>query len=116
MTTGFNFIPVHWYGSVFSTATAVSQLKSYLQVTYERYRLPLWLTEFALVNWSANSYPSDSQQAAFVTAATSMLQDLPFLQRYAWFALPCDASFGNTGLCQPGPVATTVGRAFQAAG
>lgn len=109
-----NFIAVHWYGSNFATATAVSQLKSYLQAIYALYGLPLWLTEFALVNWSTNTYPTESQQASFATAATSMLETLSYVQRYAWFALPVNQSYGNTGLYNSGPVATPVGLAYQA--
>jgi hypothetical protein len=51
-----------------------------------------------------------------VTAATSMLQDLPYVQRYAWFALPVSAAGGSTGLFAAGGVATEAGRAFEAAG
>lgn len=36
-----NFIAVHWCGSTFASATAVSQLKSYLQGIYARYHLPM---------------------------------------------------------------------------
>jgi len=109
-----SFIAVHWYGSNFATATAVSQMESYLQAIYTRYRLPLWLTEFALVNWSTDTYPTESQQASFATAATSMLEKLSYVQRYAWFALPVHQSYGNTGLYNSGPVATQVGQAYQA--
>jgi hypothetical protein len=51
-----------------------------------------------------------------VTAATSMLQGLPYVQRYAWFALPVSAADGSTGLFGPGAVATEAGRAFEGAG
>ncbi len=109
-----DFITAHWYGANFDTTAAVSGLESYLKGIYARYGLPIWLTEFALGNEASNDYPTDSQQAAFVTASTSMLQTLPYLQRYAWFALPRDKTFGNTGLYTSGPVATPVGRAYQA--
>jgi len=109
-----SFIAVHWYGSNFATATAVSQLESYLQAIYMMYGLPLWLTEFALVNWSTNTFPTESQQASFAIAATSMLGKLSYVQRYAWFALPVHPSYGNTGLYNSGPVATPVGQAYQA--
>ena len=89
-------------------------MESYLQAIYTRYRLPLWLTEFALVNWSTDTYPTESQQASFATAATSMLEKLSYVQRYAWFALPVHQSYGNTGLYNSGPVATQVGQAYQA--
>jgi hypothetical protein len=110
-----NFITVHWYGADFATAAAVSQLESYLQAIHARYHLPIWLTEFALANFGGSpSFPTEGQQAAFLTAATAMLQRLPYVQRYAWFALPSSATDGSTGLFRSGAVATRVGRAFEA--
>ena len=112
-----DFITVHWYGSDFVTADAVSQLRSYLQAIHARYRLPVWLTEYALINFGAGAagYPSSQQQAAFVTASTTMLQALPYVQRYAWFALP-DTTPGQTGLFLPGGAADPIGVAYEAAG
>ena len=112
-----NFITLHWYGSDFATAAAVSQLQSYLEAVYARYHLPIWLTEFALANFGGSpSTPTEQQQAAFLTAATTMLQGLPYVQRYAWFGLQATSSDGSMGLFGTGPVATTVGRAFESAG
>jgi len=112
-----NFITLHWYGSDFSTSDAVSQLKSYIEDVYNRYRLPIWLTEFALISFAngGEQYPSETQQAAFLTGAAAMLDSLPYVQRYAWFGLPADSSLPNSGLFQPGPVITPVGTAFEAA-
>ena len=89
-----------------------------MQAIYGRYHLPIWVTEFALTNFAGQTptYPTEAQQAAFVTAATKMLAGLSYVQRYAWFALPTSAGSGTTGLFNPGPVATEVGRAFEAAG
>ena len=112
-----NFITLHWYGADFATAPAVSQLESYLQAVHARYHKPIWLTEFALANFGASPQtPSRGQQAAFLTAATAMLQRLSYVQRYAWFGLEATPGDGSMGLFRSGPVATTVGRAFQAAG
>jgi hypothetical protein len=112
-----NFITLHWYGSDFNTGDAVSQLKSYIEDVYNRYHLPIWLTEFALISFAngGSQYPSETQQAAFLTAATAMLDSLPYVQRYAWFGLPADSALPNSGLFQPGPVITPVGTAFEAA-
>jgi RNA polymerase sigma factor (sigma-70 family) len=112
-----NFITVHWYGGDFSTGPAVQQLESYLQAIYDRYHLPIWITEFALANYggSTPTFPTEAQQAAFLTAAAAMLDGLPYVQRYAWFALPTSAGSGTTGLFNAGPAATEVGRAFEAA-
>jgi len=112
-----NFITVHWYGGDFQTGPAVQQLQSYLQAIYDRYHLPIWVTEFALTNFGTATpvFPTQAQQAAFLTAATTMLDGLPYVPRYAWFALPTSAGSGTTGLFNPGPAVTKVGRAFQAA-
>ncbi len=45
-----------------------------------------------------------------------MLDGLPYVQRYAWFALPVSAGSGTTGLFGAGAVATVVGKAYEAAG
>ena len=112
-----NFITVHWYGGDFSTGPAVQQLESYLQAIYDQYHLPIWLTEFALTSYAGSTptFPTEAQQAAFLTASTTMLDGLPYVQRYAWFALPVSAGSGTTGLFNHGPAATEVGPAFEAA-
>jgi hypothetical protein len=112
-----DFITVHWYGGDFSTGPAVQQLESYLQAVYARYHLPVWLTEFDLTSFSgaAATFPAEAQQAAFLTAATTMLDSLSYVQRYAWFALPTSAGSGTTGLFNAGPSVTAVGTAFEAA-
>ncbi|MFJ2633598.1 sigma-70 family RNA polymerase sigma factor [Streptomyces sp. NPDC093221] len=111
-----DFIALHWYGGDFTTPNAVSQLKSYLTAVHNRYNKPIWLTEFALIDFANGvRFPTDSQQAAFVTAATKMLDGLPWLQRYAWFGLPADDNKPSSGLFHSGPVETAAGRAFEAA-
>ncbi|MGC4750666.1 glycoside hydrolase family protein [Micromonospora sp. DT201] len=110
-----DFIALHWYGGDFTTADAVNQLKSYLQAVHDRYKLPVWLTEFALIDFSNGvRFPTQAQQAAFLTAATRMLGGLSWLHRYAWFGLPATDK-DQTGLFRTGSEATAVGRAYQAA-
>ncbi|MFC3502198.1 sigma-70 family RNA polymerase sigma factor [Micromonospora krabiensis] len=111
-----DFITLHWFGAEFATQAAVRQLKQYIQAVYERYRKPIWLTEFALMRFHGDGpqFPSQEQQAAFLTAATTMLGQLPYVQRYAWFGLPATDK-DRSGLFRTGTDATPVGRAFQAA-
>jgi hypothetical protein len=112
-----NFIAVHWYGGDFTTSAAVHELESYLRAIHARYHKPIWLTEFALIRFGSTTvFPSASRQAAFVTAATAMLQRLKFVQRYAWFALPATPGDGTAGLFRPGAIATRAGLAFESAG
>ncbi|GAB3673794.1 hypothetical protein GCM10027589_43690 [Actinocorallia lasiicapitis] len=107
-----DFIALHFYTKNFDTATAVSELKGYLERTYARYRKPIWLTEFALINHEGGMfYPPLWQQAAFVKSATSMLAKLPYLERYAWYALP-NTRNNPTGLMDGDGNPTEPGRAF----
>jgi Glycosyl hydrolase catalytic core len=111
-----DFIAVHWYGADFTTDTAVDQLHAYLSAVYQRYHLPIWLTEYALVDFPGGwRYPGAEQEAAFLAAADPMLAGLPYVQRYAWFSLPVWASAPTAGLYADGPVVTPAGRAFEAA-
>lgn len=111
-----DFIPVHWYGADFNATNATAQLRGYLQSTYDRHKKPLWLTEYALIDWSSGTarYPTQAQQAAFVQQSTAMLQSLPFVERYAWFTLSTSRGDG-TGL-YAGTTATQVGAAYRSVG
>jgi len=113
-----DFITLHWYGSDFTSANATAQLKKYVQATYAKYHKPIWITEYALMNFGGGAkYPSASQQAAFVTSSTSMLESLSYVERYAWFAFPTPKEGGDgTGLYRPGGAATPAGKAYRAAG
>ncbi|GIF76112.1 sigma-70 family RNA polymerase sigma factor [Asanoa siamensis] len=111
-----DFITLHWYGGDFSAA-AVGQLKGYIQQVYAKYKLPIWLTEFALIRFDGSGahYPSDAQQVAFINGATDMLQGLSYVERYSWFGLPSTAD-SHTGLYQESGALTPMGTAYRAAG
>jgi RNA polymerase sigma factor (sigma-70 family) len=110
-----DFITLHWYGSDFDSTAAVGQLQSYVEAVYNRYHKPIWVTEFGLANFGNGTFPTGAQQAAFLTGATAMLDRLPYVQRYAWFALPADGNDGTLGLFGSDGTATATGRAFEAA-
>jgi hypothetical protein len=40
-----DFIALHWFGTTFDAATAVSQLQQYISDVYGRYQRPIWLTQ-----------------------------------------------------------------------
>ena len=92
-----DFIPLHWYGGDFSSA-ASGELESYIQAVANRYGLPIWITEYALINFSGSTpgYPSQDQQVDFINASTAMFDSLSSVERYAWFSLSTTTS--PTGL------------------
>ncbi|MEU6201753.1 glycosyl hydrolase [Streptomyces sp. NPDC047061] len=105
-----DFIPLHWYGGDFGPA-ATDQLRAYLQAVHDRYHKPIWLTEYALIDFSqgAPRYPDEQQQNAFIASSTRMLDSLDYVERYAWFALNTETS--PTGLYD-GANANAAGRAY----
>jgi hypothetical protein len=111
-----DFIALHWYGSDFGPA-AVGHLRSYLDAVHRRYGKPIWVTEYALIDFTGSpKFPNEAQQAAFVTGSTSMMEDLPYVERYAWFALPAVGENAGTGLYRDGSHPTAAGAAYRAAG
>ncbi|MET7354319.1 glycoside hydrolase family protein [Streptomyces mirabilis] len=110
-----DFIPLHWYGSDFNFQRATGQLRSYIEAVHRRFKKPIWLTEYALTDFSSGTprYPTKAQQAAFVKKSTAMLQHLSYVRRYAWFTLSTNRGDG-TGLYH-GAKANRVGAAYRAA-
>jgi hypothetical protein len=108
-----DFIALHWYGSDFRADAATGHLRGYLEAVYQRYKLPIWLTEYSLINFSGQpKFPSGAQQAAFVRASTTMLGSLSFVERYAWFSLPSTRDAG-TGLYNDNGTPTEAGAAYR---
>lgn len=113
-----DFIALHWYGSDFDPARATDQLRDYVQAVRDRYGLPVWLTEYSLISFGPDgpTYPPKGVQARFVTSSTTMLESLPYVERYAWFALPAVAPWPRTGLFDERSQPTPAGRAYARAG
>jgi len=78
-----DFVAVHYY----SKTTDVADLKNYLTAVYEAYRRPIWLTEWALDNFPNSSRFTAEQQRAYFIAGTYMMDDLPYVERHAWFGM-----------------------------
>ncbi len=80
-----DFICVHMY--------ADTNVNSYLQPLadlYNKYHLPIWITEFAVADWNAtttanNAYSAVSVQS-FMKKLLPQLDALPYVQRYSWFS------------------------------
>ncbi|HEX2556480.1 MAG TPA: glycosyl hydrolase [Microvirga sp.] len=77
-----DFIAVHYY----SEDQDVGAFKQWLEAVHEQYKKPIWVTEWALADWGKPDRFSVEEQAAFARAGAEMLDDLPFVERHAWFA------------------------------
>jgi hypothetical protein len=77
-----DFIALHYY----SDNADVSEFKAFLQSAHQAYHKPIWVTEWALVDWLEPHKFSVSEIAAFAEEAIRMMDDLRFVKRHAWFA------------------------------
>jgi lysophospholipase L1-like esterase len=94
-----DFLCLHWYGDI-TKPGAVKSLRAYLEDYWNRYHLPIWLTEFsgADFEWHLRRTTVEDN-ATFATAAAAMLETLPFVERYAWFAVqPQGKDYSKVGL------------------
>jgi hypothetical protein len=84
----FDFVAVHWYDWGSNPANSpyedpqkvFNRFKSYLANVYNIYGLPIWITEF-----NANPNRDNSVQAAFLQLALPYLEQLDYVERYAYF-------------------------------
>ncbi len=84
----FDFVAVHWYdwgsspqNSPFADPQQVfNRFKAYLQRVHDDYQLPIWITEF-----NANPNRDNSVQAEFLKLALPYLEQLDYVERYAYF-------------------------------
>ncbi|WP_211281816.1 sigma-70 family RNA polymerase sigma factor [Sanguibacter antarcticus] len=111
-----DFITLHWYGSDFSDAS-VGHFLSYVDAVHERYGLPVWITEYGLMNFSGSpKYPTGAQAAAFIEGSTTGMESRAFVERYAWFGLPAVGDSVEFGLYRDATTPTEAGLAYKAAG
>jgi RNA polymerase sigma factor (sigma-70 family) len=111
-----DFITLHWYGSDFSSAS-VNQFLGYVDAVHKRYDLPIWVTEYGLMNFSGSpKYPTGAQAAAFIKGTTKGMEQRAFVERYAWFGLPAIGDSVDFGLYKDSSTPTEAGKAYKAAG
>ncbi|NSY37186.1 hypothetical protein GKC28_02775 [Leisingera sp. ANG59] len=77
-----DFMAVHYY----SADGNVKDFERWLRAVHREYRRPVWVTEFAHIDWGRPAAASHAQNAAFARKAIAMMERLPFVERHAWFA------------------------------
>jgi Glycosyl hydrolase catalytic core/Concanavalin A-like lectin/glucanases superfamily/Putative Ig domain len=81
-----DFVPIHYYQCVnpADPAAAANQMYDFLKATYDTVKRPLWITEWNNgANWTGCGDPTAAQQQAAIAAMIDMLDNTPFVERYA---------------------------------
>lgn len=78
-----DFITMHSYTSPNSRA-----FLSNVQRLHDRYRKPIWVTEYAVADWKAKpgspSRYTEQQIMAFMRETVAGMRRMPFVERFAW--------------------------------
>lgn len=77
-----DFMAVHFY----SETGNIAEFRDWLRAVYREYKRPIWVTEFAFIDWDRPGQASYKANAEFAKGAIKMMQGLPFVERHAWFA------------------------------
>lgn len=81
-----DFVAVHYYWCFNPAAPdgAANQMYTFLKATYDQVQRPLWVTEWNNgANWTGCGDPTYAQQQAAVAKMIEMLDNTPFVERYA---------------------------------
>jgi hypothetical protein len=107
-----DFVAVHYY----STNPDVAAFKTWLTKVYNAYHLPIWVTEWGLVDFTNPDRFTSTETAKFFTDGTLMMDGLGFVEKHAWFGLydGLDGLNVHTHLLDDAGQLTPVGQAFAA--
>ncbi|MEO0512675.1 MAG: glycosyl hydrolase [Planctomycetota bacterium] len=106
-----DFMALHYY----TDEPDVERMRRDLEAAHALYGRPIWLTEWALVDWENTDRFTLEETAQFAAAASRMMDDLPFLERHAWFAMypGGDGWYIQTELVDQDGKQTVVGNTFR---
>jgi len=106
-----DFMAVHYY----SKDGNIGNFRNWLKAVHAEYKRPIWVTEFAMIDWSRPEAATHKQNAAFAKSAILMMEKLPFVERHAWFAAnpyKWDGGYPKINLVDSKLNPTPVGHAF----
>uniref|UniRef100_UPI0040476D50 glycosyl hydrolase n=1 Tax=Mariniflexile sp. TaxID=1979402 RepID=UPI0040476D50 len=108
-----DFIAVHSYGGP-NVLNFINNLKG----VHEAYNKPLWITEFAVADWTATSPANNKHSEAtviqFMQDALGALEDIDWIHRYAWFDGGTRAPLATSALFSEEADITTLGQVYAA--
>lgn len=83
-----DFVAVHYYRAVDpgDARGAANQMRDFLKGIHDRVKRPIWITEWNNgANWTNAGDPDERQQKAAIAAMIKMLDETPFVERYALY-------------------------------
>jgi hypothetical protein len=110
-----DFIALHFYGDPTDPGTA-RWIRRDLELVHERWGLPIWVTETgALPAWKwegrqPHARPTAARNRAHLRRMKTMLNGLPYVERWAWFMDRCSGDCRASALYDARGKRTAMGR------
>jgi hypothetical protein len=98
-----DFICLHTYRPP-NVAGTVAGMKTWITGVYNQYKKPIWVTEFGAPDCNALGWCgtapalTQAQVDTYVKDVIAMLEDLPYVERYAWFVDASQTGFELSAL------------------
>ncbi len=105
-----DFVCTHWYGP-----PNVDSFLKRIDDLYEKYKKPIWITEFAVAQWNPEK-PMFSEDAViqFMQKVLPELEKRPHVERYAWKTRSTtDSVMGTSALFTDDGELTALGKVYQ---
>jgi uncharacterized protein YjdB len=84
-----DFIALHFYPD-FTDPNAVTKLKETLTAIHDKYNKPIWITEIGAIPFGTTyQTPTEELATSYLAKLIPMLEQLSFIERYAWFGDNC---------------------------
>lgn len=108
-----DYVCVHSYGG-----TNVNAFINRLEQVHEMYGRPIWITEFAVGDWTAKTVAehkhSTQKVATYMRKLLPKLEQLDFVKRYAWYSASTDsAPLGTSALFNDDGSLTKLGEIYR---
>ncbi len=85
-----DYVPVHYYRGFWNASDAngaAAQLYNFLKAIHDVVGRPIWVTEFNNgANWTSEPEPNLTQQRNTIQAMINMMDDTPWIERYAIYS------------------------------
>lgn len=81
-----NFIAVHNYNKFYNGKETALQYLEEIDECYNKYRKPIWITEFAIWKFSKDDAAGCAKTQEFLKIVLKGLNERSYVERYAWFS------------------------------
>jgi hypothetical protein len=82
-----DFIALHFYADITNPRAALARMRTQIAQVRAKYHRPVWITELGIIDTRTHPGPAQTNIVAaqrFMRSATTMLDKLSYVQRYAW--------------------------------